>query len=89
MRAVGFAVWERPVSQEGAANESWFRYLEGTISVKNPDLPSLKKMYGISTELSAIVRGDEGEEYDELGGPLVVPKDDQIAGTKLWWRFWS
>ncbi|MBT30877.1 MAG: hypothetical protein CMO01_14560 [Thalassobius sp.] len=44
-----------------------FRYYEefGMISVKNPDTWVIEKMISIADELDAVVKGEEGEIYDQ------------------------
>lgn len=45
--------------------ETWFNWDSGSITTKNPDKATLRKMLEIATRLSARVQGDEGEMYDE------------------------
>jgi len=42
----------------------WFDYSYGSISTKNPDEETIKKMLSISKTLNAKVQGDDGEIYE-------------------------
>ena len=46
--------------------ETWFNWVSGNITTKNPDKATLRKMLEIATRLSAHVQGDDGEAYDEV-----------------------
>ncbi len=44
--------------------ETWFNWVSGNITTKNPDKATLRKMLEIATRFNANVQGDEGEVYD-------------------------
>lgn len=43
----------------------WFKYNDGYVRSKNPDLLVIKKMLVMATAMNAKVQGEEGELYDE------------------------
>jgi len=45
--------------------ETWFNWVGGNITTKNPDKATLRKMLEIATRFNGHVQGDEGEIYDE------------------------
>ncbi len=45
--------------------ETWFNWVSGNITTKNPDKATLRKMQGSASRLNAQVQGDEGDVYDE------------------------
>ena len=49
-----------------------FWYEDGEISRKRVDDPIIKKMIEIARKLDARVVGDDGEEYDEVDGKILV-----------------
>lgn len=90
----GIAVWTAYAAHGVNGNQAWFCHFDNRITVKNPDVTILIKMYQISSELGAKVQGDEGEEYGPDGNPnvstvphFVVPVP--ASTDKAWWKFWK
>lgn len=63
----GLAVWTGYSNKE---NSVWIGPSSEGISVKNPDVEILRKMFEIAQALNARVIGDEGEEYGADGTML-------------------
>ena len=67
-------------------------YSHGSISIKNPDDITIKKMLTISKALNAYVQGDDGEIYElSESGIIFTKKSDSsetILDKKPWWKFW-
>ncbi len=84
----GLAVWTTYSGHQEDGNKAWFDYHDGLITVKNPDAEILIKMGHLARQLSATVRGDEGERYDQNGSAHSA--EGTTAGTvsKPWWKFW-
>jgi len=99
----GFCEWDgHPTLKEG--NRPWFDYGYGSISTKNPDDHTIRKMLQIADALEARVQGDDGEFYDEdyfsTGQPKFLPTESNHAATEIvsapvlaspkkkWWKFW-
>jgi hypothetical protein len=57
-----FVVWRGTTKY----SETWFNWIGGNITTKNPDKATLRKMLEIATRLNAHIQGDEGEVYDEF-----------------------
>ncbi len=64
-----------------------FSERSGRISVTRPGNQEIEKMITIAKSLNAVVRGDEGEIYDEAY--LKNRKRDSNAIKKPWWKFWT
>jgi hypothetical protein len=58
--------------------DSWFDLVEGNVTTKNPDTPTLTKMLSLATHFDARVQGDDGDIYDGTGSP-----DASIAPSVL------
>jgi hypothetical protein len=58
--------------------ETWFNWISGNITTKNPDKATLRKMLEIATRFNAHVQGDEGEIYD---GAAVEVFDDSFLDS--------
>jgi len=60
-------VW-RDVSDKDLEGVSfWYENEFGSITTKNPELKTIKKMCILAKKLKAEVQGDDGEIYDENG----------------------
>jgi hypothetical protein len=59
----GLAVWKAYSGNGVGGNMAWFDYVDGRITVKNPDKEIIAKMKQIAKMLGARVVGDEDEEY--------------------------
>ena len=84
-------------------NEIPFVFYEeyGEITVKNPDIDTIKKMISVANVLNAVVIGENKELYDE--SYLIKQKDlppinvDDYKPLKIrrynpnkkWWQFWK
>ena len=83
-----------------AAIVPWFEYYRGSISTKNPDDNTIRKMITISKAFNGRLRGDNGEFYDESyftngGRPIeeeepntTIPHFNGTTDKKPWWKFW-
>jgi hypothetical protein len=84
------AVWTGHPEHGKRDGFAWLWLSAGNIEAKNPDVPTLKKMWAIAQAFQAKVQGDDGELYDSSG--QIVPRDDQSATpaprNKPWWRVW-
>ena len=80
----GIAVWTAWSKNGVDGNCAWFFYSDGEISVKNPDAEIRVKMFKIAKMLNAMVKGDDGENYDEQGESDWVPTKPKVK--KPWWR---
>jgi hypothetical protein len=69
---------------------AWIWLSQGNVDAKNPDEPTLRKMWTIAQALDAKLQGDDEELYDSSGAP--IPEDVETISpqpvTKPWWRFW-
>jgi len=90
--APGFCEWNAHPLDESP----WFDYSDGSISTKNPDDATIRKMLAIAEALNAQVQGDDCEVYvisrtnEAVRGPLRYgDKDDPYTEDKRpWWKFW-
>jgi len=57
----GLAVWAGYSRHDENVGMAWFRYWNGSVTVKNPDDEIIGKMCALATILGAHVQGDEGE----------------------------
>lgn len=82
------AVWvAHPDHGDGVA---WIWWSRGNVQAKNPDEPTLRKMWAIAQAFGAKVQGDEGELYDSVGRmiPQDSPAHKAMPAQKPWWRIW-
>ena len=89
----GFCEWNAHPNEKRPQYRSWFAYFRGSIDVKHPDEPTVRKMLQIADRLSAKVQGDDLEYYDEdmiaeVFTPLPVRLKESKISLKPWWRFW-
>jgi len=85
----GLAVWTNHAGNVEGGSQAWFDFRDNRIVVKSPDQEILAKMLSIANRLSAIVVGDEGEEYKSAtdhGIESCVPPGSTVR--RRWWRFW-
>jgi hypothetical protein len=77
--------------------EAYFAFSDGSISEKNPDDFTIKKMYLMSKILNAYLQGDDGEIYEVLDNGNISTtylEEDGAnnqginADKKPWWKFW-
>ena len=64
----------------------------GEITVKNPEPWIIEKMIIIANKLDAVVKGEEGEIYDEeyLKDSFSNPfESENLKTEKIWWQFWK
>ncbi len=84
------AVWVAHPEHGKRNGHAWLWLSLGNVQAKNPDEPTLRKMWAIAQALQARAQGDDGELYDSVG--QVVPRDDQRetppSCAKPWWRLW-
>jgi hypothetical protein len=84
------AVWIGHPEHGKRDGYAWLWLSAGNVEAKNPDEPTLQKMWAIAQSLQAKVQGDDGEFYDSDGQP--VPRDEQpstpATRSKPWWRIW-
>ncbi|MFK7778271.1 MAG: hypothetical protein QM501_09130 [Gimesia sp.] len=85
----GIAVWTGWIQNEIGGNQAWFNYVEGNISIKNPDTEILKKMHLIARSLHAKVQGDDDEEYNEDGNVIGESVPSSSGSGIKWWQFWK
>lgn len=60
----------------------------GKISVTRPNDLVIEKMISVAKQLNAVVRGDEGEIYDESYLKEKI-NSSKTTEKKTWWKFWS
>ncbi len=92
--APGFCEWNNHPANE----RPWFDFSNGSISTKNPDDATIKKMLSISKQLDARVQGDNGEFYrlssdnTIISGEFLnhqnISKHSERESGKSWWKFW-
>lgn len=75
------AVWTAYSKGGQGGNHAWFHLGSGCIVVKNPDAEILEKMSRMATHFGARVQGDDGEDYDADGRPVV-----EGGNNRPWWR---
>lgn len=67
----------------------WYWKECGNIHTKNPEKETVIAMVKIAKDLNARVVGDDDEEYDDSGNPIleerVIP---EYSIKKPWWKFW-
>ena len=90
MEAPGLAVWIGHPEHGKQDGMAWLSWYAGNVTAKNPDTPTLQKMWSIAQALQAKVQGDDGELYDASGQmlPREAPPASTPAGRKPWWRLW-
>jgi hypothetical protein len=88
----GFCEWTaHPLNKR-----PWFDYYDGSMSTKNPDEPTIRKMISMAKEFNAKVQGDDGELYElsvnnEIISRHMGPKledETESKEKKPWWKFW-
>lgn len=84
----GFCKWTAHPSDE----RPYFDYFRGSISTKNPDDPTTRKMLSMASQLNAKVQGDDGEVYGLSADNEIIYRHIEVANTnkrkKAWWKFW-
>ena len=61
--------------------DAWFDLVDGNVTTKNPDEPTLEKMLALAKLLNGQVQGDDGDVYD---GPRPA-STETIRDGILWW----
>ena len=92
--APGFCEWANHPTKE----RPWFDYSNGSISAKNPDDDTIRKMLSISKTFHAKVQGDDGEIYSLSSDNKIIngsiSNDENLDNNtardnkKPWWKFW-
>ena len=84
----GYCEW----TKHPTGDQLGFAYSDGSISTKNPDDDTIKKMLTISKALNAHVQGDDGEIYEQTETGKIATKKPSPSGIildkKPWWKFW-
>lgn len=86
------AVWIGHPQHGQRDGMAWLWLGRGCIDAKNPDEPTLGKMWRIAQALGAQVQGDDGEYYGEHGqppeGPDAAVEAPPAPARRPWWRWW-
>ena len=69
--ADGLTSWTGYSGRPESRGPVWFNHSRGKITVRNPDVEILAKMWSIAQHFAAQVQGDEGEAYDERGNAIA------------------
>lgn len=94
MESPGAALWTARVKE--GKGQVWFRHFRDRVTVRDPDVATLVKMYKIANRMSAKVQGNDGEVYDADGNSGSQAKAQAKATSaevkpakKSWWKFGS
>lgn len=84
------AVWIGYSKHGQSGNMAWLWHAHGNVVAKNPDQEIRRKMWLLSSRLSAKLQGDDGELYGADGEPIGTEATTATASprSKPWWRFW-
>lgn len=92
--APGYCEW----TNHPLGERPWFDYSDGSISTKNPDDDTIKKMLSIAKTFHGKVQGDDGEIYSispdnkiiygDISGDENSDINSRHSNKKSWWKFW-
>jgi hypothetical protein len=89
MESPGSALWATRKAQ--GKGQVWFRHFRDRVTVRDPDVETLMKMYKMAGKLGGKVQGNDGEFYAADGSsnrkakPATAAKE-AAPEKKPWWK---